>query len=131
LWSRCLLVGFVLLALALVSVMLVFLGPDVLRVWLGDRFAAESGTALKLLAMGVLLNAVAFVPYAFLHGINRPDIPAKFHLLELPLFLGLAWLLMPRWSVPGAAGAWAVRAAVGSCLLLCDARRLGASAAPG
>jgi len=124
-------IRFILLALAPWSVTLVFLGPDVLRVWLCGRFAAESGTALKLLAMGVLLNAVAFVPYAFLHGINRPDIPAKFHLLELPLFLGLAWLLMPRWSVTGAAGAWAVRAVVDSCLLLWAARRLGASAAPG
>jgi hypothetical protein len=63
---------------------------------------------------------------AYLHGINRPDLPARFHLLELPAFLLLASLFMARWGVAGAGAAWALRAALDSTLLFWAAARCGA-----
>src|SRR6185295_11313885 len=94
------------LALTPVMVLLVYLGPDILRLWLGEDFARESGLALGFLGIGLLGNSLAYVPYAFLHGINRPDVPAKFHLFEVPCFLILAAMLMPRYGVVGAGAVW-------------------------
>ncbi len=114
-------------ALAPVTIVVVCLAPDLLRLWLGPAFGAESAQALQWLAVGVLFNAVAYIPMSYLHGINRPDLPAKFHVAELPGFLVLAWVLMPRWGAAGAGAGWAIRAAVDAILLLGAASRCGAT----
>ncbi len=114
------------LLLAPATLALVLLGHDFLRLWLGDSFALTSTTALRMLAMGALVNALAYVPLTFLHGVNRPDLPAKFHAVELPGFLLLAWFLMPRYGVSGAGIAWATRAGADALLLFLGAAACGA-----
>ncbi|GBD32982.1 hypothetical protein HRbin33_01958 [bacterium HR33] len=104
--------------------------PDLFRWWLGDSYAADSVAAFQLLAAGMVFNALAYVPFAYLHGVNRPDLPAKFHLLELAAFAGLALWLMPRWGAVGAAAAWSARAAIDAALLFAAAARQGAAAGP-
>lgn len=105
---------------------LILLGPDLLHLWLGEEFARRSAAAFRFLAAGVLLNALAHVPHAYLFGVNRPDIPAKLYLLELPIMLSLAWLLVPRWGIAGAGMTWAARAALDAALLFWAAERHGA-----
>jgi O-antigen/teichoic acid export membrane protein len=106
---------------------LVAVGPDLLRAWLGAESFAEAGVALQFLAVGILVNAIGYVPSAYLHSINRPDLPAKMHLLELPVFLGLAWLLMPRFGAAGAGAVWFVRATLDTALLHAASTRNGMS----
>lgn len=113
--------------LAPMAIAVIFVAPNLLSAWLGPAMTPESAVALQWLAVGAVLNAVAYVPSSFLYGTNRPDLPAKFHLLELPAFLILASLLMPRWGAAGAGAAWAIRAGVDSVLLLAAASRLGAA----
>lgn len=110
------------------AVTAIALSPDGFRWWLGESYAADSVAAFQLLAVGMIFNAMAYVPFAYLHGVNRPDLPAKFHLLELAVFLGLALWAMPRWGAVGAAAAWTARAAVDAALLFTAARRLGPAA---
>lgn len=107
------------------ALLLVAIGPDLLRVWLGAESAAHAGIALQFLALGILVNAIAYVPSAYLHSINRPDLPAKMHLLQLPVFLGLAWLLMPRFGPAGAGAVWFARAALDTALLHAASARNG------
>ncbi len=104
------------------------LSPDLFRWWLGERYAADSVTAFQLLAVGMVFNAMAYVPFAYLHGANRPDLPGKFHLFELAVFVGLALWAMPRWGAVGAAAAWTARTALDTALLFAAARRLGTEA---
>ncbi len=82
---------------------------EILRLWLGITFAAKSGKVLEILALAVLVNALGYLPCVLLQGIGRPDIPARFHLLELPLYAVLLWFLVPRLGLTGAAIAWALR----------------------
>jgi O-antigen/teichoic acid export membrane protein len=112
--------------LVMAPVLLVLLGAaaDALDLWLGPEFARESGLALQILAIGVFLNAAAHVPFALLHGSGRPDLPARFHLLELPIQLALAWTLVTTWGIPGAALAWTLRVTVDCVLLFGAAHRL-------
>jgi O-antigen/teichoic acid export membrane protein len=84
--------------------------PVALRLWLGAEFAFHSTTVLKMLLLGVFMNCIAQVPYAFIQGAGRPDITAKIHLLELPFYLALLWLLLRYRGIEGAAIAWAARA---------------------
>src|SRR5205809_238426 len=78
---------FLLLTLApLVMVLIVCAGP-LMTLWLGPSVAAQSATPFAILAAGVLVNGLAHLPYAYLLGRGRPDLPAKFHLLELPVYV--------------------------------------------
>jgi len=91
--------------------------PVILRVWMGPEYAVQGALALRILAVGVLINSIAHVPYTFLEAAGRPDIPAKFHALEIVFYLPFAWWLVGRFGIPGAALAWTTRVAVDTILL--------------
>jgi O-antigen/teichoic acid export membrane protein len=102
----------------------VTLAPDLLQLWLGPGFGAESVLVLRILAIGVLLNAVGQIPFALLQSAGRPDRTAALHLAELPGYLLLLVVLVDRHGIAGAAAAWTVRAAIDAVALCWTAHRL-------
>ena len=108
---------FLLLALAPLVILLIVCGGPLIGVWLGPAYGARSTTPFVILAVGVLINGLAFLPYAYLLGRGRPDLPAKFHLLELPLYVLAGWLLIRQLGVNGAAWAWTLRVTADAALL--------------
>lgn len=90
---------------------------EILRIWLGGDFAANGTLVLQILAVGTLINSLAYVPSFLLQGVHRPDLTAKFHLLELPLYIALLWFLLKRMGIPGAALAWSLRVTIDAILL--------------
>jgi O-antigen/teichoic acid export membrane protein len=90
---------------------------DGLRLWLSDEFAQRGAAVLQWLATGVLINSLAYVPFAFVQGAGRPDLSAKLHLAELPVYLLVLWLFMQQWGIVGAAAAWTLRVAVDAVVL--------------
>lgn len=104
---------------------------DLLHLWLGPGFAAESTLVLRILALGMILNAVAYIPAALLQANDRPDLTAKFHLVELPIHLVLLLFLVARWGIAGAALAWTIRAALDMMLLFVGAWRVRVLSAGG
>lgn len=115
---------FLLLLVGPVALALAFFAHTILTLWLGAKFAAEGTTALQILAVGVLINSLAQAPYNLLLGIGRPDLTAKFHLLELPLHVVLAWVLVSRFGLAGAALVWTIRVSVDFVLLTIAACRV-------
>lgn len=113
----------VFLALFPVTLLVVTLAPELLRLWLGADFARQSGRVLQWLAAGVFLNGLAQIPFALIQGAGRPDFTARLHLLELPLYLAGVWWLIHVRGVEGAAIAWTIRAAVDAVVLLLVAAR--------
>ncbi len=107
------------LFLTLFPIMLctVALAQDGLRLWLGADFAAHSYRVLQVLAVGVFINSLANAPFALLQGIGRPDLTAKLHLVELPIYLGLLWWLIRARGIEGAAIAWSARVAIDAFFL--------------
>lgn len=97
--------------------LLVFLAKDILRLWLGTDFAVASAPVLRILAVGVLVVSAANVPFTFLQSLGRADLPAKFHLLELPIYLSLAYWMISRSGIVGAASAWAAIMTLDALLL--------------
>jgi O-antigen/teichoic acid export membrane protein len=104
------------------SVVVIWLfAREMLEIWLGADFALESTMALQILAVGVLINSLANTPFTLLQGVGRPDLPAKFHLIELPVYIGVAWILVSHYGISGAACAWTLRVAVDALLLFAAA----------
>ena len=100
---------YLLLLMGPIVFILVFFAEDILSVWLGGEFARQGTGVFQILALGVLVNSLGRIPYALIQGAGRPDIIAKFHLLELPAYGALAWLLISRFGITGAALAWTLR----------------------
>jgi O-antigen/teichoic acid export membrane protein len=117
-------VGMTLLLVSPPLLLLILFAPALLDLWLGPQVAAAAGNATRILAFGLLFNAAAFVPSTFLSAIGRPDINAKFHLLELSIHLPLAWLLVSRYGIIGAATAWSTRVILDAALLFWASYRI-------
>ena len=79
---------------------------------------------LQFLAVGVFINCFAHVPYCFLQSLGRPDAAAKLFVCELIPYGLLAWWMVERHGIAGAAAAWSVRVAIEVVLLLWIARRV-------
>ena len=98
------------------TVILVF-APELLRLWLGREYAVQSATALRLLAVGVFANSLANPLFVALYARKRPDLPAKFHLIELAVHIPLTIVLIRSFGIAGAAAAWMTRSVLDLCLL--------------
>jgi O-antigen/teichoic acid export membrane protein len=104
--------------------LIVALAHQGLTLWLGSRFADHSAPVLQWLAVGVLFNSIAQIPFALVQGAGRPNLTAKLHLIELPLYVvALLWLLA-RFGIEGAAIAWAARTGIDMLVLFIMAFRL-------
>jgi len=88
-----------------------------LQWWLGDEFARYSTPVLQCLAIGVFINGLAQVFATLIQGIGRPDLSAKLHSLELPLYLLVLWWAIQNHGIVGAAMAWTGRVALDGVLL--------------
>lgn len=99
------------LAAALLPVILtlIIFADDLLRLWLGPKFAEHSTGALRLLALGVLANSLGYVAFALLQAIGKADLTAKLHGIEVVGYVPLAVGLIHSLGVTGAALAWAIR----------------------
>ena len=95
--------------LVLPTVLVVLFAHPLLTLWLGPEFGARGALALQILVVGIFANALAHIPYGYLQGIGRPDLTAKLHLVEVPIYAALVWWLVNAYGVPGAALAWTAR----------------------
>lgn len=92
-----------------IILVIVTLANDGLRLWLGTEFALNSTSVLRWLAAGVFLNSLAVLPWVLIQGAGRPDLTAKFHMIELTLYLPVLWFMVKYYGIRGAAIAWTAR----------------------
>jgi O-antigen/teichoic acid export membrane protein len=97
---------------------IVALAREGLEFWVGSEFAVNSTRVLQWLAVGVLINGLAQIPFAFIQANGRPELIAKVHLIELPLYLVCLWWLLSRYGIEGAAIAWTLRVVADAAVLL-------------
>lgn len=100
-----------------VAVAAMFVLEPFLRAWIGADLAPECARVGQILVLGICVNAIASVPYTFLQGQGRPDVPAKFHMLEVIPYLAVLWAGLHYGGLDGAAWAWTGRVAIDTLLL--------------
>jgi O-antigen/teichoic acid export membrane protein len=94
------------------TVILVLLAHPLLAAWITPGFADRASLPLQIMAIAALFSGLAQVPYTMLQGRARADLTAKLHLVELPAYLILLYVLLVNFGVVGAAAAWLIRIAV-------------------
>jgi len=100
----------------------IFAAEPLLHLWLGGALGSRTARVAEILLVGVWVNSLAFVPSTFLQARNRPDLPAKFHLAELPPYVAGLLIALSLGGIEGAALVWTLRAAVDAALLAAAAR---------
>ncbi|NMY73174.1 flippase [Pseudomonas sp. WS 5071] len=88
---------------------LAFIMPFILNLWVKDYVAPESVMVGRILCLGVFFNAIGAMYYSYLHAHGRTKITAIFHVVELPIFVGLLYVFIIAYGVVGAAVAWSLR----------------------
>lgn len=106
-----------------VIVIMVAFAEEGLTYWLGKEFAGNSFRIFQWLAGGVLFNCLAMVPFALIQGAGKPDLTAKLHLLELPVYLFFLWWIIPIKGPVGAAIVWGGRIILDTILLFAFSRK--------
>lgn len=106
----------------LLAVIVVF-AQDGLRLWLGADFAIHSAPVLQWIAIGVLVNSLAQVAFAIVQADGRPDVTAKLHVCELPIYVIFLYMFLRWYGITGAAVAWTVRAILDATVLFIFATR--------
>ena len=104
--------------------------PELLRLWLSPEFARESAPVVRLLAVGVLLNCLAYIPAALVQASGRPDLTTRLHVIEFVFYVPAIWFLTRAEGNIGAAMAWTGRASLEAVVIFCVAEHL-LPAAPG
>ena len=103
-------------------------GPDPLLfragsacLFFGTEIASHGYCAMRWLLIGVLANGLALIPYGLVQAANRPDLTAKFHVAEFPIYFTALFVLLPRFGIVGAAAAWTIRVTADSLALFAAA----------
>jgi O-antigen/teichoic acid export membrane protein len=106
-----------------VCVLLFAFAPEILALWLGADYGRFAGTSLRILVVGVFFSGLAHLPLALLYGSNRPDLPAKIHIVQAILYVPATFALVRGLGITGAALAWTGRNAVDLVLYEIVSRR--------
>jgi len=105
-----------------IALLMVALARQGLDLWLGPEFAEHGTRVLQLLTVGVLVNSLAQFPSSLVQSADRPDLTAKLHLVELPLYLVAVWWATRSFGIVGTAAVWSARVMVDAAVLFTMAR---------
>ncbi len=79
------------------------LAHNLLSLWIGREFAQRSGTILALLAISALLDSITNLPTVINDGLGHPRVTGFFAMIRAAMGVGIAYLLVGRLGVVGAA----------------------------
>lgn len=116
-------VKYIYIVLFPITLLIVALSYEGLDLWLGSEFSTNSTYVLQLLAIGIFINSLAHVPVVLIMGVGRPDIIAKIHMIELPIYLILTYLMIVSYGINGAALTWLLRVSADALVLFIFAEK--------
>jgi len=92
------------------AVLLAVVARPVLATWLGPLYARQSTPVAHILLIGVVFNAMTYVPVQLLFAAGKATALARYRSYELIPYLVVAPLLTMRYGILGAAASWSLRA---------------------
>lgn len=91
------------------AAILFLFAPEIMRYWIGENFVGTASTALRICAIGILVNATTWVPSRVSVAAGRPNLTVKMNTIQAITGVSLCLILIPTYGVIGAAIAWALR----------------------
>jgi O-antigen/teichoic acid export membrane protein len=95
---------------------ILFFSERALTLWINADFAHNSLHVSQILALGVFINSFGHISQSLIQASGRPDITAKLHLIQLPLYLIYLRILL-SYGITGVAIAWLIRVSISTIAL--------------
>lgn len=95
--------------------------------WLGESFAINSWKIASILAIGLLFNGIAQIPFAAVQAAGDAKFTAFLHVGEFLIYLPLLFLFLKYLGLIGAAIVWVIRVGADLLILLNRASRVNKS----
>lgn len=92
-----------------ISLVVCLYAPEGLTLWMGADFSEGASPIVRWLVVGFFFNGMARIPHALLQSSGRPDLTAKLHIIEFPVYFVLMWILLKNYGILGAAVGWMLR----------------------
>lgn len=93
------------------------IAPEFLTVWLNPEFSKAGAHIMQILTAGIFIYSLSYLAFSLLQSAGRPDLSAKWHIFELPVFLLFAWGATRQWGITGMAWTWAIRGTIDAVVL--------------
>lgn len=106
------------------ALVVVAFSHELLTLWVGKAFADPAAPVLQWLGLAVIFSAADSVISGFIDSIGRPDVNAKFSIVELILYVPILLGLLSLFGIEGAALAWTLRVGIDLVLRVAIAGRL-------
>jgi len=103
---------------AFILIWLFVFADSFLKIWMGNNFAMLSTNVIRILCFGFWLNLIAQIISTFFRASNRPQIPAIFHIIEVLIYIPIAYWLIAKYNLEGAAYAWLIRIVADALMLI-------------
>jgi O-antigen/teichoic acid export membrane protein len=99
---------YLLIALVPMGITCSVFASEILAVAFGGQYVMDA-PVFRILTVAAVLNGLAYVPFTAAMAAGRPDVIAKYHIIELPFYMVVAILLVQRFGITGAGLAWCLR----------------------
>ncbi|AMP08596.1 polysaccharide biosynthesis family protein [Collimonas arenae] len=96
----------------------VVLSYEGMKIWMGESFAINSYRIVEIIAVGIFVNSVAQLPFAWVQGTGRSHLTARLHFAELPMYMVGLYFAAINWGILGAAWMWTIRVSLDCIVLL-------------
>ncbi|WP_348683260.1 flippase [Acidovorax soli] len=111
------------LALFPICILIALTSKWTMALWLGRDFSEISWPIVSIMAVGVLLNGLASLPFAAIQATGDARTTACLHILELAIYIPALFFCLKFFGLIGAAIAWSLRVGVDLIVLLICAKR--------
>ncbi len=97
---------------------------EILALWINDGFAKKSSDAMAIISIGMFFTCLAQVPFSLIQGNGFVRFTAIVHLIELPIYCMVMYMLGVQYGVIGVALAWTSRNIIDYLIMLYKAKRI-------
>lgn len=98
------------------------LAAPLLDLWLGSKLDSRAILIGQIILFGFWTNAIAGVPYAYIQARGNPKFTALLHVAELPVYVGMLYVLGINFGLAGVAAAFSLRCALDCAVLVTAAK---------
>lgn len=103
--------------MSMVAGLCICLASRFFATWISTDFSLQAAIVFQLLAAGLFVNTLSRIPYNLIQASGDSRSTAIIHLVELPIYLMVLFLLLKFFGLPGAAIAWMLRMVIDNLLL--------------
>lgn len=98
------------------------LAAPLLDLWTGNKLDSRAILIGQIVVFGFWANAIAGIPYAYIQARGNPKFTALLHVAELPVYVGMLYMLGINFGLAGVAAAFSLRCALDCVLLIAAAK---------